>query len=124
MPGTLLDPGFDDTIFPPPVAALIGVQLRSEEKHAVRWRGQRYALAFGDIRLELNDAEKWRWRAVRGFSDAAILSRTNHKTSPEILFGIERQLDHPFQQRLRAVARKIVQYQFLGEQPANIAEFE
>ena len=43
------------------------------------------------------------------------------RASAEILFGIERQLDHPLQQRLRAGTRKIVQYQFLGKEPADVA---
>jgi hypothetical protein len=68
-----LDPGSDDTIFPLDAADLIRARLRSAAKHSVRWRGRRYALAFGDVQLELiGDAEIWRWPAVIGFSDAPI----------------------------------------------------
>jgi hypothetical protein len=68
-----LDPGSDDTIFPLDAATLIGAPLRSEANHSVRWRGRRYALAFGDVYLELvGDTETWRWPAVIGFCDAPI----------------------------------------------------
>jgi len=68
----LLDPGSDDTIFPIDVAQLIGVE-RVSTKHAVRWRGRRYALDYGEVELQLEGGvEAWRWSAVVGFSDAPI----------------------------------------------------
>jgi hypothetical protein len=42
--------------------------------NAVRWRGQRYALRFGQVDLELADesGSVWRWSATVGFSPAPI----------------------------------------------------
>ncbi|TMQ34592.1 MAG: hypothetical protein E6K70_06850 [Planctomycetota bacterium] len=40
FPRALLDPGADDTVFPLAIAGLIGVALRPDSGHALRWRGQ------------------------------------------------------------------------------------
>ncbi len=69
FPRALLDPGADDTVFPLAIAGLIGVALRPDSGHTLRWRGQGYALRFGDVSIELSDgAEVWRWSAVIGWS--------------------------------------------------------
>src|SRR5688500_5305391 len=53
FPRALLDPGADDTVFPLGLVGLIGVTLRPDSAHGLRWRGQGYALRFGDVELEL-----------------------------------------------------------------------
>lgn len=69
----LLDPGADDTVFPLAIANLIGVPLRPDSGHALRWRGQAFPLRFGDVDLELSDGiEVRRWAAVVGFSAAPL----------------------------------------------------
>ena len=73
FPRALLDPGADDTVFPLAIAGLIGVALRPDSGHALRWRGQGYALRFGDVSIELSDGvEVWRWSAVIGWSPAPL----------------------------------------------------
>lgn len=70
----VVDPAADDTVFPLDVARLIGVVLRADTGHRVRWRGHLHALRFGDAELVLEDgAGVWRWPAVVGFSPAPIL---------------------------------------------------
>jgi hypothetical protein len=73
FPRALLDPGADDTVLPLALAGLLGVGLRPDSGHGVRWRGQGYALRFGDVTLELSDGiQVWRWPAVVGFSPAPL----------------------------------------------------
>jgi hypothetical protein len=74
FPRAILDSGADDTIFPLDVATLVGVTLRADAGHAIRWRGQSYQLRFGDVELELTDesGSVWRWPATVGFSPAPI----------------------------------------------------
>ena len=69
----VLDPGADDTVFPLAVAGLLGVVLRPDSGHGLRWHGQGYPLRFGDVALELDDGRQvWRWSAVVGFSPAPL----------------------------------------------------
>src|SRR5262245_1779121 len=69
----VLDPGADDTVFPSAVASVLGVNLRAPSGHGLRWRGQAYALRFGDLELELSDGiESCRWPAVIAFSPAPL----------------------------------------------------
>jgi hypothetical protein len=73
FPRAVLDPGADDTVFPLAVIGLLGVAMRADSGHGLRWRGQGYALRFGDVALELNDGlQVWRWPAVVGFSQAPL----------------------------------------------------
>jgi hypothetical protein len=73
FPRAVLDPGADDTVFPLAVAGLLGVTLRADSGHAVRWRGQSYSLRFGSVELELSDGSQlWRWSAVVGLSQAPL----------------------------------------------------
>src|ERR1700722_7943830 len=61
FPRALRGRGADDTILPLALAGLLGVTLRADSGHQVRWRGQSYALRFGDVVLELSDGvEVWR----------------------------------------------------------------
>jgi hypothetical protein len=72
-PRAVADPAADDTVFPLDTARRIGVRLRPDTGHRVRWRGQLHPLRFGDIELVLNDsASIWRWTAVVGFSPAPL----------------------------------------------------
>lgn len=69
----VVDPTADDTVFPLVTARWINVAFRADTGHRVRWRGQVYPLRFGDVELVLDDGSSaWRWRAVVGFSPAAI----------------------------------------------------
>lgn len=74
FPRALLDPGADDTIFPLDLVPLLGISLRADAGHTVRWRGQAHSLRFGDVELELSDESGsiWRWPATIGFSSAPI----------------------------------------------------
>ena len=73
FPRAVLDPGADDTVFPLALVGLLGVALRADSGHGLRWRGQGYPLRFGDLALELNDGlQVWRWSAVVGFSQASL----------------------------------------------------
>ena len=75
FPRALLDSGSEDTIFPAPIATMIGTQLyrRGSQKSIVRWRGTTYPLRFGNIHLELTDGTSiWKWPAEVGFSDAPL----------------------------------------------------
>jgi hypothetical protein len=73
FPRAVLDPGADDTIFPLALAGLLGVPLRPDLGHGVRWRGQGFSLRFGDIDLELSDGlQIWQWPTVVGFSNAPL----------------------------------------------------
>jgi hypothetical protein len=56
FPRALLDPGADDTVLPLDLAALLGIALKPDTGHAVRWRGQPYSLRFGDVDLELSSS--------------------------------------------------------------------
>jgi hypothetical protein len=69
----LVDPGSDDTIFPIDVATLLGVVLRPDTGHRIRWRGQLHPLRFGDVVLEISDATSTlRWPTVVAFTAAQI----------------------------------------------------
>lgn len=69
----VLDPAADDTVFPLDTARRLGISLRPDSGHRVRWRGQLHALRFGDAELVLTDnASIWRWPAVVGFSPAPL----------------------------------------------------
>jgi hypothetical protein len=74
FPRALLDPGADDTVFPMDLVPVLDVMLLPDVRNAVRWRGQRYALRFGQVHLELSDdsGSVWRWPATVGFSPAPI----------------------------------------------------
>jgi hypothetical protein len=68
-----LDPGADDTIFPFDVAAQLLLVLRPESGHGIRWQGQHHPLRFGDVELELSDAQSGvRWPTTVGFTTARI----------------------------------------------------
>ena len=54
----VLDPGADDSVFPLAVANVLAVNLRAPSGHGLRWRGQAYALRFGDAELELSDGSE------------------------------------------------------------------
>jgi hypothetical protein len=51
----LVDSGSDDTLFPLDAAGLIEVSFKPQRGHSIVWRGQRYALEFGDVQLALFD---------------------------------------------------------------------
>jgi hypothetical protein len=69
----VLDPAADDTVFPLDTAQRLGIRLRPDTGHRVRWRGQLHPLRFGDAELLLTDnASVWRWPAVVGFSPAPL----------------------------------------------------
>lgn len=69
----VLDPAADDTVFPIDTAQRLGIQLRPDSGHRVRWRGQLHPLRFGDAELVLTDnIVVWRWSAVVGFSPAPL----------------------------------------------------
>ena len=69
----LVDSGADDTVFPMTALPRIGATLRPDAAHRLRWRGQVYALRFGDIDLVLTDLGfTWRWPAVVAFSPAPL----------------------------------------------------
>lgn len=51
----LIDPGSDDTVFPIAIVGRIGVTLRPDVGHRLRWRGQLYELRFGDVELQMTD---------------------------------------------------------------------
>jgi hypothetical protein len=69
----LVDPGADDTVFPFELVDRLGVLLRPDTGHRLRWRGQAYPLRYGDAELELSDNEtSCRWTTVICFSNAPI----------------------------------------------------
>jgi hypothetical protein len=69
----VLDPAADDTVFPLDTAHRLGVRLRPDTGHRLRWRGQLHPLRFGDVELILaDDASECRWPAVVAFSPAPI----------------------------------------------------
>lgn len=71
----LLDSGADDSIFPLPLAHLLGVALLPEVPtgHAIRWGGSPHRIRFGRVGLELSDGiETASWEAVVAFSAAPI----------------------------------------------------
>ena len=70
----LVDPGADDTIFPFDVASLLGAPLLPATNHSMRWQGQRFALRYGAVSLELEDdnGSLIRWPTIVGFTSAAI----------------------------------------------------
>ncbi len=74
FPRAMLDSAADDTLFPLDLTALIGVVLKPQTGHVIRWRGQRYPLRFGDGELELTDesGSSWLWPAIVGFSPAPV----------------------------------------------------
>src|SRR5687768_12769579 len=49
----LVDSGADDTILPLDVANLLGISLLPPSGHSMRWRGQSFALRFGNVNLQL-----------------------------------------------------------------------
>ena len=54
-------------------ASLLGVTLRPDTGHGLRWRGQSYALRFGAVAFELCDGPQiWQWSAIVGFSQAPL----------------------------------------------------
>ena len=69
----VVDPAADDSVFPLDTAARIGVVLRPDTGHRVRWRGQLHPLRFADVELVLTDnLVVWRWPAVVAFSPAPL----------------------------------------------------
>jgi hypothetical protein len=69
----ILDDAADDTVVPIDTASRIGVRLRPDTGHRVRWRGQLHALRFGDVELLLTDNRSaCRWPAIVGFSPAPL----------------------------------------------------
>ena len=69
----LLDPGADDTVLPLSVAKRIGISLRPDTGHRLRWRGQHYVLRYGDVAFQLAEGGSFcRWQAIAAFSDAPI----------------------------------------------------
>ncbi|SRR6266849_2734983 len=69
----VLDPAADDSVFPLDTARRLGVHLRPDSGHRLRWRGQLHPLRFGDVELILADhASVYRWPAVVAFSPATI----------------------------------------------------
>jgi hypothetical protein len=70
----LVDPGADDTILPLDVAHLLGIALKSATSHAMRWRGQRFPLRYGELDLQLvdDDGMMLRWPAIVAFTAASI----------------------------------------------------
>ena len=70
----VFDPCADDTVFHIGLSTVLGIRLRPDTGHVVRWRGQTYPLRFGDVELELADdtGEVWRWPAVVSFSPAVM----------------------------------------------------
>ena len=72
----LVDPGADDTVFPLQLVERLGVVLRPDASHKLRWRGQMYQLRYGDAELQLGDGDiSYRWTTVVCFSDAPISYR-------------------------------------------------
>jgi hypothetical protein len=72
----VLDPAADDTVFPLDTARHLGISLRPDTGHRVRWRGQIHALRFGDADLVLTDnALVWRWSACQQWN--ALLERVS-----------------------------------------------
>src|SRR6516225_7280279 len=51
----LVDPGSDDCIFPLAIVSRLGVSLRPDTGHSLRWHGQPYRLRFGDADFQLTD---------------------------------------------------------------------
>jgi hypothetical protein len=70
----LVDPGADDTVLPWDAIELLGLSLYPPTAHSLRWRGQVYALRYGQVTLELADEEGnvATWTAVAGFTRAPI----------------------------------------------------
>lgn len=70
----LVDPGADDTVLPIDIAELLAVSLYPATSHSLRWRGQRYLLRYGDVKLELVDDEGnvLAWPATVGFTAAPV----------------------------------------------------
>jgi len=69
----LVDPGADDTVFPLELVERLGVVLRPDTGHKLRWRGQVYQLRYGDAELELSDGDTLcRWTTAVCFSRAPI----------------------------------------------------
>jgi hypothetical protein len=70
----LVDPGADDTIFPLDVASLLAVSLEPATGHAMRWQGQRFALRYGEVELELMDdsGASLRWPTIVAFTSASM----------------------------------------------------
>jgi hypothetical protein len=69
----VLDPGADDTVFPLDTGRRLGVRLRPDTGHRIRWRGQLHPLLFGDVELVLaDDSSECRWPAVVAFSPAPL----------------------------------------------------
>lgn len=70
----LVDPGADDTVFPLDIAHRLGVPLLPASGHAMRWRGQRFGLRYGEVELELVDGAgaTLRWPGIVAFTGASI----------------------------------------------------
>ncbi len=68
----LLDAGSQDTLFPAELAERLGIVLGGEQQ-AIRWRGQRFAVEFQIVELEIAEGGTvWRWRARAGFTPAPL----------------------------------------------------
>jgi hypothetical protein len=58
----VVDPAADDTVFPLDTVQRLGIALRPDTGHRIRWRGQLHPLRFGDANLLLTDnGSVWRW---------------------------------------------------------------
>ncbi len=70
----LVDPGADDTVLPWDATELLAVSLYPATGQSLRWRGQGYALRYGQVTFELADEEGnvATWTAVAGFTRAPI----------------------------------------------------
>ncbi len=70
----VLDSGADDTILPFDLAALLGVAFLPGARHGLTWRGQHYAMQFGEVQMELTDdaGATLRWPATVAFSRANL----------------------------------------------------
>ena len=68
----LLDTGSQDTLFPAALAEPLGILLGGE-RHAIKWRGERYWVEFQTVDLELAQNEVvWRWQTQVGFTPAPL----------------------------------------------------
>ena len=62
-------------------------------------------------------------RSVRQISSRNLRSRTSERCGlAQILFQVEHQLQHSFEQFRRGCAGEVPQHQFLDEQPGDVAE--
>jgi hypothetical protein len=71
-----IDSGTDDTLFPKPLAAILGVAMTSPpdvgEAQPVGGQPQRYS--YGQVKLRVSDGtEAYEWEAVVGFIDSPLV---------------------------------------------------